>query len=57
MPGYPLSQDLVVAWTLFGGIRIPSKGPDTLLGSSVPYLGVWFVRTGIRRFLVEVRSN
>jgi hypothetical protein len=48
---------LWVARILLGGIRTPSKGPDTLLGSPGPYSGVWVVRTGVRRFLVEVRSN
>jgi hypothetical protein len=48
---------LWVARTLLGGIRTPSKGPDTLLGSPGPYSGVQVVRTGVRRFLVEVRSN
>jgi hypothetical protein len=48
---------LWVARTLLGGIRTPSKGPDTLLGSPGPYSGVRGVRTGVRCFLVEVRSN
>jgi hypothetical protein len=30
MPGSPLSQDPVVAWTLLGGIWSPSEGPDML---------------------------
>jgi hypothetical protein len=33
------------------------KGPDTQLGSPRPYSWVWVVRIGVRRFLVEVRSN
>jgi hypothetical protein len=33
------STSLWVARTLFGGIRTPSKGPDMLLGSPVPYSG------------------
>jgi hypothetical protein len=48
---------LWVAWTLLGGIRTPSKGPGTPLGNLGPYSGVRVVRTGVRRFLVEVRSN
>jgi hypothetical protein len=48
---------LWVVRTLLGGIRTPSKGPDTLPGSPGPYSGVRVVRTGVRRFLVEVRSN
>jgi hypothetical protein len=48
---------LWVARTLLGGIRTPSKGPGTLLGSPGPYSGVRVVRTGVWRFLVEVRSN
>jgi hypothetical protein len=39
---------LWVARTLLGGIRTPSKGPGTLLGSPEPYSGVWVVRTGVR---------
>jgi hypothetical protein len=48
---------LWVVQTLLGGIRTPSKGPGTLLGSPGPYSGVRVVCTGVRRFLVEVRSN
>jgi hypothetical protein len=48
---------LWVVRTLFGGIRTPSKGPSTLLGSPGPYSGVRVVRTGVQRFLVEVQSN
>jgi hypothetical protein len=48
---------LWVVRTLLRGIRTPSKGPDTLLGSLGPYSGVRVMRTGVRRFLVEVRSN
>jgi hypothetical protein len=48
---------LWVARTLLEGIRTPSKGPDMLLGSPRPYSGVRVVRTGVRCFLVEVRSN
>jgi hypothetical protein len=48
---------LWMARTLLGGIRTPSKGPDTLIGSPGPYSGVRVVRTKVRRFLVEVRSN
>jgi hypothetical protein len=48
---------LWVVRTLLGGIRTPSKGPGMLLGSLGPYSGVRVVRTGVRRFLVEVRSN
>jgi hypothetical protein len=46
-----------VARTLLGGMRTPFKGPDTLLGSPGPYSEVRVVRTGVWRFLVEVRSN
>jgi hypothetical protein len=34
MPGFPLSQDLVAARTLLGGIWTPSKGPGTLTQES-----------------------
>jgi hypothetical protein len=45
--GIPCPESsLWVARTLFGGTRTPSKGPVTLLGSSVPYSGVRVVRTG-----------
>jgi hypothetical protein len=53
---YP-GTSLWMVRTLLGGIQTPSKGPDTLLGSPGPYSGVRVVRTGVRRFLVEVRSN
>jgi hypothetical protein len=53
---YP-GTSLWVVRTLLGGIRTPSKGPNTLLGSPGPYSGVRVVLIGVRRFLVEVRSN
>jgi hypothetical protein len=58
-PRYPLSRDLVMGDPDLtrGGIRTPSKGPGTLLGSPGPYSGVRVVRTGFQCFLVEVRSN
>jgi hypothetical protein len=39
MPGFPLSQDLVAAWTLLGGIWTPSKGSDTLTRESRATIG------------------
>jgi hypothetical protein len=48
---------LWVVPTLLKGIQTPSKGPDTLLGSPGLYSGVRVVRTGVRRFLMEVWSN
>jgi hypothetical protein len=39
MAGYPLSRDLVVAWTLLGGIWTPSKGPDMLTWESRIVIG------------------
>jgi hypothetical protein len=51
------STSLWVVRTLLVVVRTPSKGPDTLLGSPGPYSGVRVVRTWVRRFLVEVRSN
>jgi hypothetical protein len=39
MPGFPLSQDLVAARTLLGGIWIPSKGPGMLTRESRAIIG------------------
>jgi hypothetical protein len=39
LPGFPLSRDLVVARTLLGGIRTPSKRPDTLTRESRATIG------------------
>jgi hypothetical protein len=39
MPGSPLSRDLVVAWTLLGGIWTPSKGLDMLTWESQAVIG------------------
>jgi hypothetical protein len=50
--GIPCSGTLLwVARSLLGGVRIPSKGPGMLTWGSRT------VRTGVRCFLVEVRSN
>jgi hypothetical protein len=40
MPGFPLSQDLIAARTLLGGIWIPSKGPSMLTRESWAIIGV-----------------
>jgi hypothetical protein len=39
MLGYPLSRDLVVARTLLGGIRTPSKGLGMLTWESRTIIG------------------
>jgi hypothetical protein len=57
MPGFRLSQDLVVARTLLGGIWIPSKGPDMLTRESRAIIEGWVVRTGVRCSLAEVRFD
>jgi hypothetical protein len=50
--GIPCSGTLLwVARSLLGGVRTPSKGPDMLTWGSRT------MRTGVRCFLMEVRSN
>jgi hypothetical protein len=55
MPGFPLSRDLVVARTLLGRIRTPSKGPGMPTWESRAVTGVWVVRTRVQCSFVEVR--